>query len=90
MTLLPALEGAAGDHPDAVVVAGEASSWADLAARADAAAVEIGGARAVAIPATATLDTVVAVVAGLRAGVPVVPVAADAGPLERNHVLRDS
>ncbi len=90
MTLLPALDGAAGDHPDAVVVAGEAASWAELRERADAAASEITGAAAVAVPGTATLDTVVAVVAGLRAGVPVVPVPADAGPLERNHILRDS
>ncbi|MFP5489371.1 MAG: acyl-CoA synthetase, partial [Acidimicrobiia bacterium] len=39
---------------------------------------------------TATLDTVIGVVAGLRAGVPVVPVPADAGPMERDHILRDS
>jgi fatty acid CoA ligase FadD36 len=44
----------------------------------------------VAVDATASLETVVAVVAGLLAGVPVVPVPADAGPLERAHVLRDS
>lgn len=29
-------------------------------------------------------------VAGLLAGVPVVPVPPDAGPLERAHILRDS
>src|SRR5262249_13976433 len=37
-----------------------------------------------------TLATVVSIVAGLFAGVPVVPISADAGPLEREHVLRDS
>ncbi|MBO0871223.1 MAG: AMP-binding protein, partial [Micromonosporaceae bacterium] len=40
--------------------------------------------------ATPTLATVTAVVAGLLAGVPVVPVPADAGPRERDHILRDS
>src|SRR4029078_8727010 len=45
---------------------------------------------AVALRATPTLDTVVGVVAGLMAGVPVVPMPADAGPMEREHMLRDS
>ncbi|HZY06830.1 MAG TPA: AMP-binding protein, partial [Ilumatobacteraceae bacterium] len=45
---------------------------------------------AVALRATNTLDTVVGVVAGLMAGVPVVPIPADAGPMEREHMLRDS
>ena len=40
--------------------------------------------------ATASLETVVAVVGGLLAGVPVVPVPPDGGPVERDHVLRDS
>ncbi|MEO9324807.1 AMP-binding protein [Nocardioides sp. C4-1] len=44
----------------------------------------------VAVHATAGLDTVVAVVGGLLAGVPVVPVPPDSGPVEREHVLRDS
>lgn len=43
-----------------------------------------------AVDATPTLATVVAVAAGLAAGVPVVPVPPDAGPLERGHILRDS
>src|SRR5690606_4500518 len=81
---------ALGDAPDAVTVDGEASSWAALAGRADALAAEIAGAAAVAVPGTPTFNTVIAVVAGLRAGVPVVPVPADAGPLERQHILGDS
>ena len=44
----------------------------------------------VAVQASPTLDTVVAIVAGLRSGVVVVPVAGDAGPMEREHILRDS
>jgi fatty acid CoA ligase FadD36 len=88
--LLPALDGAFGDHGAAVVVDGESTSWSRLAGRADALAAEIGGAKVVAVPAMPTLDTVIAIVAGLRAGVPVVPVASDAGTLERRHLLADS
>ena len=89
-SLLPALDGGTADRSDAVRVDGDSCSWATLAARADAVAARIGGAPAVAVCATSTLDTVIAVVAGLRAGVPVVPVPADAGPIERAHIVRDS
>jgi len=88
--LLPALDGAFADRPDSVAVAGEAVSWAALAGRADATAARLVGMSAVAVDATATLATVTAVLAGLRAGVPVVPVPPDAGPSERQHILRDS
>jgi fatty acid CoA ligase FadD36 len=88
--LLPALAGSFGDRPDAVSVAGESVSWAQLAARANATAARIVGATAVAVDAQPTLATVVAVAAGLAAGVPVVPVPPDAGSLERAHILRDS
>ena len=50
----------------------------------------IYGAPAVAVAAAPTLDTVVAVVAALASGVPVVPVPIDSGPDERAHILRDS
>lgn len=90
MSLLPALDGSFGDAPDAVVVDGIATSWEDLAGRADALGERIAGSPAVAVCGTSTLDTVIAVVAGLRSGVPVVPVPADAGPLERSHILSDS
>ena len=88
--LLPALDGDRGDHADAVSVDGEAASWEELAGRADALSARVGGARAVAVCGTPTLDTVIAVVTGLRSGVAVVPVPADAGPMERGHILRDS
>ena len=65
-------------------------SWSQLVGMADAVAVEIAGAHAVAVCGRPSIDTVVAVVAGLRCGVPVVPVPADAGPVEREHILRDS
>jgi fatty acid CoA ligase FadD36 len=90
VTLLPTLDGAFEDHPAAVTVDGDSVSWEQLAGRADALAANISGAAVVAVPGTPTLDTVIAVVAGLRAGVPVVPIPADAGPLEREHILRDS
>jgi fatty acid CoA ligase FadD36 len=90
MSLLPALDGVHGDHGDAVSVDGEVMSWAELASCADALAAEIAGAPAVALCGTPTLDTVIGVVAGLRAGVPVVPVPSDAGPMERDHIIRDS
>ena len=88
--LLPSLAGEFGDHDAALSVDGEAVSWAQLGRRAGAVAERLAGMPAVALRATNTLDTVVGVVAGLLAGVPVVPIPADAGPMEREHMLRDS
>ena len=88
-SLLPVLDGR-HDHPDAVMVDGATCSWEELAARADALGAAVAGAPALAVCGTPTLETVIAVVAGLRHGVPVVPVPADAGPMEREHILRDS
>jgi fatty acid CoA ligase FadD36 len=88
--MFPALDGAFGDRPDAVTVAGERMSWERLRSAAGAVADRIAGAPAVAVDATPSLRTVVAVVGGLLAGVPVVPVPPDAGPVERRHVLSDS
>ncbi|TML27474.1 MAG: acyl-CoA synthetase [Actinobacteria bacterium] len=87
---LPALEGRYGDHPDAVRVGDAAISWEALRDKADALARRIAGATGLAVHATPSLDTVTAVVAGLRAGVPVVPVPADVGDAERAHILADS
>lgn len=84
------LAGSASDRSDAVAIGEHATSWEDLLRRADAAAATITGARAVAVCAAPTLETVLAVVAGLRAGVAVVPIAHDAGPDERQHILNDS
>ena len=100
-TLLPGLAGLAGvpgpggagsaaDDARAISVAGEVTSREALVRRAEATAARIAGLPAVAIEATPTVDTVVAVVSGLVAGVPVVPVPPDAGPVERSHILRDS
>ncbi len=88
--LLPALAGRLGDGPAAVHVAGDVVSWAELAARANSLGRAMAGMAAVAIEATPALDTVVAIAAALAAGVPAVPVPPDAGPVEREHILRDS
>ena len=90
VSLLPTLDGAFGDRADAVTVDGQSVSFEQLAGRADTLAADISDATVVAVPGTPTLETVIAVVAGLRAGVPVVPVPADAGPMERAHILHDS
>ncbi|MBF6044738.1 AMP-binding protein [Streptomyces sp. NRRL B-1677] len=82
--------GAGGDRPDALAVAGRACSREQLLGAAAAVAHRIAGAPAVAVHADASLETVAAVVGGLLAGVPVVPLPPDAGPAERGHILRDS
>jgi acyl-CoA synthetase (AMP-forming)/AMP-acid ligase II len=71
--LLPALAGAFGDGSGAVRVADDVVSWADLATRANALGRAMVGMAAVAIDATPTLDTVVAVAAALAAGCPRIP-----------------
>lgn len=87
--VLTALHGAA-DRADAVTVVGRSCSYEELLGAAGAVARRVAGRKAFAVDATASLETVAAVVGGLLAGVPVVPVAPDAGPAEREHVLADS
>jgi fatty acid CoA ligase FadD36 len=73
-----------------VTVAGRTLAGEQLAAAAAAVAREVAGLSAVAVHADASLETLTAVIGGLMAGVPVVPVPPDAGPLERDHILNDS
>jgi len=87
---LPALTGAHGDPPGAVRVDGAALSFAQLSTAAGAVAERIAGAGTVAVVATPTIETLVAIVGGLVAGVPVVPVPPDSGPVERAHIRADS
>ena len=87
--LLTALH-ADADQPCSVRVGTRSLSRHELLGAASAVAAEVVGAPAVAVHADATLETVVAVVGCLLAGVTVVPVPADAGPVERAHVLADS
>ncbi len=65
-------------------------TYGELAAVADRLAGRIRGRSRVAVWATPSLATAVGVVAGLRAGVPVVPVNAKLGERELEHVLSDS
>ncbi|AZM94058.1 MULTISPECIES: AMP-binding protein [Streptomyces] len=88
--MLTALDGTYGDRADAVRVAGRTASYEELLGAAGAVAADVAGAPAFAVTATASLETVAAAVGGLLAGVPFVPLPPDAGPAEREHVLRDS
>jgi fatty acid CoA ligase FadD36 len=90
MLLLPALSGALPDRPDAVRVDDRQLSWEQLTAAATEVAGRVAGAPAVAVTATATVETVVAIVGCLLAGVPAVPVPPDSGPAERDHIIGDS
>jgi fatty acid CoA ligase FadD36 len=88
--LLPGLAPTSPDRADAVTVAGRTLSTSGLAAAAGALAGRLRGAPVVAVHAAPTLETVVATVAGILADVPVVPLPADAGPIEVRHILSDS
>ncbi|WP_329584899.1 AMP-binding protein [Kitasatospora sp. NBC_01250] len=90
MTLLTALQDGRGDSADALRIDGRELSREGLLGAAGAVAARAAGARALAVLARPSAETVTAVVGGLLAGVPVVPVPPDAGPVERSHILRDS
>jgi fatty acid CoA ligase FadD36 len=78
------------DRPDAVVVGDTSMSRADLAVAAATFADRIAGAPAIAVRADATVATIVAIVGGLLARVPVVPLPPDASPDEAAYMLSDS
>ncbi|MFI9455200.1 acyl-CoA synthetase [Amycolatopsis sp. NPDC052450] len=78
------------DLERAVVVGDEALSRSELVDRAGRFAAAIPGTGPIAVLATPTMDTVVAVTGCLLAGVPVVPVPPDSGPAELSHMIRDS
>ncbi len=89
--LLASLNPAAGvDIGDAVRIGGVTLSRSDLVGAATSVAERVGGAGRVAVLATPTAATVLAVTGCLIAGVPFVPVPADVGVAERNHILTDS
>jgi fatty acid CoA ligase FadD36 len=90
--VVPFLRGAPSplnDYPTAVTVDGRSLDLPALSGAAAAVAARLDGLPAAAVEATASLETVIAVLGGLAAGVPVIPVPPDAGPLERTHILRD-
>ncbi|MCD0483796.1 AMP-binding protein [Streptacidiphilus sp. ASG 303] len=90
LTALHSGPGAAPDAPDALRIDGTPLSRERLLAAATAVADRVAGAPALAVLARPTAATVTAVVGGLLAGVPVVPLPPDAGPKERDHILGDS
>ncbi len=90
MLLLSLKSPAAADVPDAVRVEETALSRSDLVGAATAVAERVAGPGRVAVLATPTVTTVLAVTGCLIAGVPFVPVPADVGIAERDHILTDS
>lgn len=90
-TVTPVPPGSDGEP--AVTVGGRTLTRTDLIGASTAVAERLGGLGVrgpVAVWAEPTLGTVIAIVGGLRAGVPVVPVPPDSGTDEIAHVLADS
>jgi fatty acid CoA ligase FadD36 len=81
---------AATDTGDAVRIDGVTLSRSDLMGAATSVAERVGGAHRMAVLATPTPITVLAVTGCLIAGVPVVLVPADVGAAERRHIITDS
>ncbi|KRQ23826.1 acyl-CoA synthetase [Mycobacteroides sp. H001] len=89
--LLTSLHPKSPDLADAVRIGEDSWGRADLVGAATAAAERIGGASGpIAVLARPSIDTVLSVIAGLIAGIPIVPVPADVGVAERRHILADS
>jgi malonyl-CoA/methylmalonyl-CoA synthetase len=81
------------EEPDgrcAVRVGSEALTYAELHSAAGAVAARVAGAARVAVWAVSSLETCVAVVGALAAGVPIVPINPKAGSRELEHILGDS
>jgi fatty acid CoA ligase FadD36 len=78
------------DRPDAVQVGADVLTAERLVACAAAVADDVRGAPVVAVHATPSLETVVAMVGALQSGAAVVPIPPDSGPVETAHILRDS
>jgi fatty acid CoA ligase FadD36 len=78
------------DQREAVRFGADALSTERFLACAAAVADDVAGAPVVAVLATPSLEAVVAMVGALQAGAAVVPVPPDSGPVERDHILRDS
>ncbi|WP_405509515.1 acyl-CoA synthetase [Streptomyces cyaneofuscatus] len=90
--LLPALQSPTGPAAsrEAVRFGALSLTYGELAAASTALAARIADAGRVAVWATPTPETVIAVVAALRAGVPAVPLNPRTGEAELAHILADS
>ncbi|MCG5430793.1 acyl-CoA synthetase [Mycobacterium sp. MYCO198283] len=80
----------ATDTGEAVRVGDATLTRSDLVGAATSVAERVARAERVAVLATPSIATVLAVTGCLIAGVPVVPVPADVGAAERRHILTDS
>ena len=89
-SLNPAAVAGGVDIPNAVTVGGTTLSRSDLVGASTSVAERVGGAGRVAVLATPTATTVLAVTGCLIAGVPFVPIPPDVGVAERGHILTDS
>jgi fatty acid CoA ligase FadD36 len=78
------------DQGDLIRVGDETLSAERLLGSAAAIADQVRGAKVVAVHAAATVQTVVAIVGALQSGAAVVPLPPDSGPVEADHILRDS
>ncbi len=78
------------DGREAIRVGDKALTYAQLASAAGAVAEQVAGATRVAVIAESTLETCVAVVGALAAGVPIVPINPKSGERELEHILSDS
>jgi fatty acid CoA ligase FadD36 len=89
-SLNPAAVAGGHDIEDAVRFGDLTLSRSDVVGAATSVAERVGGADRVAVLATPTASTALAIAGCLIAGVPVVPVPADVGQAERRHILTDS
>ncbi|MBF6466441.1 acyl-CoA synthetase [Nocardia beijingensis] len=89
-SLNPLAVAGGADIPDAVTIDGTTLSRSDLLGAATSVAERVARAERVAVLAEPTVETVLAVVGCLIAGVTVVPVPPDSGTAERAHILADS
>jgi fatty acid CoA ligase FadD36 len=89
-SLDPAAVAEGRDIGDAVRIGDVALSRSDLVGAATSVAERVGGANRIAVLATPTVSTVLAIAGCVIAGVSAVPVPADVGQAERRHILTDS
>ena len=89
-SLNPAAVASGADIGDAVRIGDISLSRGDLVGAATSVAERVGGAQRIAVLATPSPATVLAVTGCLIAGVPFVPVPADVGIAEQTHILNDS
>ena len=90
MSLLPFLDSSSPEHREALRFPGAALSYAELRSRALELAGELAGTTRVAVWAQPRLETAVAVVSAIAAGIPAIPINPKAGERELAHILTDS